>query len=170
MDVYALGDPRTQQIHYIGVTKNVYRRYAQHLNDEIYANDGKNAWMEGIKKAGTVPTLAILESNVAGSKAREREQYWIQYYLDQGAPLSNIQHGSPKRIDSEENLQSYITASVASDILSTKLGRTVSPDYIRKIRGVRSIRIHNTSKLYLKADIEAVNIRKRQKPEQKLIC
>lgn len=30
--VYALGDPRTGKIRYIGIAQDVYRRYAQHLN------------------------------------------------------------------------------------------------------------------------------------------
>jgi len=91
MYIYALGDPRTQEIHYIGIAKDVYKRYAQHLN-RPHANKDKNAWMAEIKAAGVVPTLAILESNVDEITIYEREKYWIQYYLSQGAPLTNRTH------------------------------------------------------------------------------
>ena len=94
--VYALGDPRTGEVHYIGISQDVYRRYAQHLNHP-HINNVKNTWMEEIKQAGIVPTLAILETSVDDTIIHEREKHWIQHYLALGAPLSNIMHGSVLR-------------------------------------------------------------------------
>jgi excisionase family DNA binding protein len=93
MYVYALGDPRTQQIRYIGIAKDVFKRYAQHLNYP-HPNDAKNAWMTEVKRAGIVPTLAILESGIEEDVVYEREKYWIQYYLALNAPLTNIIHNT----------------------------------------------------------------------------
>lgn len=86
--VYALGDPRTNEIRYIGIAQDVYKRYAQHLNNP-HANNIKNSWMDALKNAGLVPTLTILEADIDEAMARFREDYWIQYHLDQGAPLTN---------------------------------------------------------------------------------
>jgi hypothetical protein len=93
MYVYALGDPRTQQIRYVGIARDVYKRYAQHLNYP-HANDAKNTWMTEIKRAGIVPTLAILESDVDENDIYEREKHWIRHYQDHGASLTNIKHGT----------------------------------------------------------------------------
>jgi DNA-binding Xre family transcriptional regulator len=87
--VYALGDPRTNKVHYIGIAKDVYKRYIQHLNNP-YINSAKNDWMNEIKHRGLVPTLTILESNVDEKEIFDRENFWIQHYLNQGAPLTNI--------------------------------------------------------------------------------
>lgn len=86
--VYALGDPRTNEIRYIGIAHDVHKRYAQHLNSPHH-NPAKNAWMKAIKNAGLVPSLIILEADVDENMLRTRENYWIQHYLDQGEPLTN---------------------------------------------------------------------------------
>ncbi|GAC1468915.1 MAG: hypothetical protein PVS3B3_24870 [Ktedonobacteraceae bacterium] len=87
--VYALGDPRTNEIRYIGIAKDVFKRYAAHLN-RPHTNDVKNAWMEDVKMAGIVPTLTVLETNLDEAAIYKREAYWIQHYLKLGAPLTNI--------------------------------------------------------------------------------
>lgn len=94
--VYALGDPRTDQIRYIGSAKDVYKRYAQHLNNP-HVNDIKNTWIDDLKKANISPTLTILESDISETAIFEREKYWIQYYFAQGAPLTNIACVRPRR-------------------------------------------------------------------------
>jgi hypothetical protein len=91
--VYALSDPRTNEVHYVGRTKQVKRRYTEHLK-RAHHNEIKEAWMKELKEVGMVPTLVILESNIDESLICERENHWIQYYLDQGAPLTNI-NGTP---------------------------------------------------------------------------
>lgn len=91
LSVYALGDPRTNEIRYIGIARDVYKRYAQHLN-RPHPNEAKNAWMDEIKQAGVVPTLAILETDIDATGIYEREKHWIQHYLELGAPLTNIVH------------------------------------------------------------------------------
>jgi len=87
--VYALGDPRTNEIRYIGIAQDVYKRYAQHLNHP-HPNETKNAWMQELKQSGAIPTLTILESDVEEDLIYKREQYWIQHYLNIGEPLTNI--------------------------------------------------------------------------------
>jgi hypothetical protein len=58
-------------------------------------------------------------------------------------------------------LTSYVPASVAASILSKKLGRQIRPDYIRKLKNVRTHTVNATSKLYCEEDIQNVTIRKR---------
>lgn len=86
--VYALGDPRTGAICYIGQAQNVYRRFAQHINSP-HPNKLKNTWMDEIKSAGMVPTLTILETDIDQAHILERETFWINHYQAQGANLLN---------------------------------------------------------------------------------
>jgi len=89
--VYALGDPRTNQIRYIGTAKDVYKRYAAHLNHP-HTNKVKNAWMDEIKQCGMIPTLTVLESNIEDTQIDVRERFWIQHYLALKMPLTNVQN------------------------------------------------------------------------------
>jgi hypothetical protein len=61
-----------------------------------------------------------------------------------------------------EPLTSYISASEAADLLSKKLGRRIRPDYIRKLKGVRTHKVNATSKLYHRDDILAANVKKKE--------
>ena len=60
--IYALIDPRNQDIRYVGKSAEhlVYKRYYQHYG--CYGlNHHKNAWIKGLRKAGLRPSLFILE-------------------------------------------------------------------------------------------------------------
>jgi dissimilatory sulfite reductase (desulfoviridin) alpha/beta subunit len=58
-------------------------------------------------------------------------------------------------------LEDYISSTEAASILSEKYGRFISPDYVRKLRNVRSHKANGKCHLYHRSDIEAVVIRKR---------
>jgi len=60
-----------------------------------------------------------------------------------------------------QSLSDYITAKHAAQILSLKHGRIIKPSYVHKLKKVRCVKLDATSKLYHKADIEAVTIRQR---------
>jgi len=60
-----------------------------------------------------------------------------------------------------ERLEDYISAKDAADILSKKLGRKIDPDYIRRVKNIRFVKVNATTKLYHKGDIQASSIRKR---------
>jgi hypothetical protein len=58
-------------------------------------------------------------------------------------------------------LEDYISSVEAAEILSEKLGRPVDPDYIRRLKNVRSHKANGKCYLYHRSDIEAVTIRRR---------
>lgn len=166
MDVYALSDPRTRQVRYVGMAKNAYRRYAQHLN-EPHTNEYKNAWMDEIMKAGTAPLLTILESCVEESAIREREKYWIQHYLRQGVPLTNIHHAPVILADEEDKiLEDWIPCSQAAHLLSKKMGFPIEPRAIRQLarRKKQPVRTQSLGyhQLYNRDDILAAVVRQKR--------
>lgn len=67
-------------------------------------------------------------------------------------------------------LSDFISAGEAAQLLSTKLGRPVNGKYIRKLSKSKrqSIRIEHMGNriLYNRQDIEAVTIRKRERPNE----
>ncbi len=88
--VYALTDPRTDAVAYVGITSNTATwRFKQHLKCDG-VNKGKDAWIQQLRNEGLRPILQVLETVEAASIAREREQYWIGYYAAQQEPLRNI--------------------------------------------------------------------------------
>jgi DNA-binding XRE family transcriptional regulator len=93
--IYALLDPRDSTIRYVGMSRNAQRRLFQHLLGDS-RNEEKNGWIRELLDGGFYPTLYILEevesqrADVdAYSLACERERYWINAYLQSGAPLLN---------------------------------------------------------------------------------
>lgn len=90
-DIYALIDPLSHMIRYIGVTKHIKLRFRQHLycNDSNDSNHRKNAWIRGLQAKGLRPELAIIEHVEGKYYAKRREDYWIAYYRDLGMPLTN---------------------------------------------------------------------------------
>lgn len=73
--IYALHDPRTDEIRYIGGTKNPDSRVAQHMNSR--GSSPKNRWFRELRSLGLEPILRVLE--VADEATwRRREQYWIR--------------------------------------------------------------------------------------------
>ncbi|SRR6266516_299812 len=104
--VYSLVDPRSQAARYVGITDDVYKRFAQHLQC-TENNLDKNEWIQGLKDEDLMLILCTLEVIETVEEAREREQHWIHYYLRQGAKLLNIDIA---RSFSYEDFQSFFEA------------------------------------------------------------
>ncbi len=87
MYVYGLGDPRTGQICYVGITSNLYQRYAQHLLHSH--NKGNIELIDELRVLDILPTLVALEKDVDEAIIYERERYWIEHYSQDEATLTN---------------------------------------------------------------------------------
>lgn len=87
--VYALIDPRDSQVRYIGIARDVFKRYAQHINYP-HKNAENIEWINDLKASGTAPLLKVIETNISDKDIYEREKYWITHYIKSGAALTNI--------------------------------------------------------------------------------
>jgi DNA-binding XRE family transcriptional regulator len=89
--VDALIDPRDGTVRYVGVSKEVQTRLAQHIRE---TQNAKREWLSELKESGLSPEVEILETiEMEGdidTSSLEREQYWINALLQSGAPLTNI--------------------------------------------------------------------------------
>src|SRR5487761_1096917 len=87
--IYTLIDPRDQTVRYVGITYDVYQRMRQHSRQEGN-NKGKKARVRGFEELQNIFIMHSLEQVRTIEEALEREIYWIQHYLQQGAHLTNI--------------------------------------------------------------------------------
>lgn len=88
--IYALCDPRTLEVRYVGKADDPYRRYCQHLIDKYPCH--KNRWISSILLIGLNPILQILEQ-CDDSIWQERERNWIAFENKIGCRLTNETSG-----------------------------------------------------------------------------
>jgi hypothetical protein len=88
--IYKLIDPITNEIRYIGKTKNILsKRYNEHMSR---AKKGHNShvyyWISNLLKDSLKPIIELVEE-CTENNWEEREKYWISFYPN----LTNISKG-----------------------------------------------------------------------------
>lgn len=88
--VYALCDPTTQEIKYIGVTHStLYQRLCEHLSDVKREFTPKSSWIKGLLIEGSKPIIKPLcDGN--GGDWKSQELAYIEKYRAIGG-LLNVQ-------------------------------------------------------------------------------
>jgi hypothetical protein len=95
---------------YIGLSRNVAARYAQHLACLEESQEEKNAWVRGVLAQGRKPLLWILQDDIETiEEGRAREQYYIRYAISQGAKLFNkqITYTPEERVKAHQERAAY---------------------------------------------------------------
>lgn len=88
--IYALIDPRSEEIKYVGKTNNIKKRIREHIRDE--ENNLKYAWIKSLKKINLEPGVLILEeTNV--DESNFWEIFWISQCKSWGFELKNMTNG-----------------------------------------------------------------------------
>lgn len=90
VSIYALVDPRSDEVRYIGKAVDPERRLRSHLapSQLDHSRSHKNSWLKGLLSEGLRPVLQILET-VDDVDANEAERNWIAAYRWLGARLTN---------------------------------------------------------------------------------
>jgi len=162
--IYELVDPQTDVPRYVGMTKNPRKRYSGHMNGKTDGGE-KYEWIRHLQEKQIQPKMRILETVSDLEHAKEREKYWIQYYVNSGIKLVNIQLNetaikSPKEIKerkvvlielTEEERKIYYTESEVREILN--IDHNMLSFFIKK----RAIK-HKKMGYYLKSDIDKFNV------------
>ncbi len=75
--IYALVDPRTDAVRYIGASQKPRKRVmaAKHTKGKH-----KRAWVAELEALGQKPVLRIIEAVSSGDDWEERERHWITQY------------------------------------------------------------------------------------------
>jgi group I intron endonuclease len=121
--IYALIDPTTNEMHYIGKSKHPKRRLTDHMSLSQPQNEALIGWLRTLKESGLRPTLQILEE-VPSDQWQDRECYWIAYYREHNAPLTNIDAGG---------LHSPLSSSTKAKLRDANLGKDRGPEFSAKM-------------------------------------
>jgi len=97
--VYALIDPRNNEIRYVGMSTNGLVRPKKHLMPSSYNNKNKKHyhvynWIRKLISLNLKPEIKVLES-CSKENLYKREQYYILNYKEIGCNLTNKVDGGP---------------------------------------------------------------------------
>jgi len=88
--------------------------------------NGKRAWLFDLKQQGLQPDIEILETVTSDQDvialALEREEYWIQRFLDAGARLTNVMGNPQARHANIQEDEEGLTAKEACEYLGISRG------------------------------------------------
>lgn len=146
--IYALADPRTSEVRYVGATNNPRRRYTDHLNENNRKEVYKHRWISGLRGIGMRPRMLILEEG-KGSRV-EPERWWIDYFRKQGARLTNLTiggEGAPgynppsetrQRMSRSAKARQKPSAETRERIGAALRGRKRTPEVVAKAAAART--------------------------------
>lgn len=90
--IYALIDPRDNQVRYIGKSNDAKKRYKNHFNSSRDKNTHKRNWINSVRRDGFKPELLILDE-VPINKWQWWETFYISLYKTYGFKLVNYTRG-----------------------------------------------------------------------------
>lgn len=132
ISIYALKDPRTDKIRYVGKTnQSLKARISAHFMDKCKCL--RTQWMSELKSLGLRPVFIILESLEAGTPWQDREIYWIAKMRSIGADLTNSTSGG----EGVPNLPK----ETRERMRKTWLGRKHTPESIMELKKARALRV-----------------------------
>ena len=89
--IYALFDPMTCEIRYIGQTvASLSDRLRIHIRDKHVSH--KQRWISKLRQKGYTPTIECVQELPIEAWS-EAERYWISYFKQLGCPLTNETKG-----------------------------------------------------------------------------
>lgn len=96
--IYALQDPITFEIRYIGKSMSGLDRPKSHNNlNQLQAKSYKNNWVKSLISNGYKPIIKIIQYIINPIELDEAEIYWISYFKNLGCPLTNSTLGGKGR-------------------------------------------------------------------------
>lgn len=133
--IYALTEPGTTIVKYVGKTDRPAKRLRDHVQPSALAvKCRRTSWLRGLLNKGQMPGMAILEV-VPVSTWKTRECYWIAFYRALGVRLVNTAEGGSGGMRSE-----WITDQMRANMSASKVGIKRSEESVRKqaetLRGI----------------------------------
>lgn len=123
--IYALIDPESEEIRYIGKSIRPEQRLQNHIN-EPPTNCHRSHWIQSLKVRGLRPELIIIEEIRGAWPWQESERYWIKRCLAAGMRLTNNTSGGDGVSD--------LPPETREKMRKTWLGRKHKPESVEKIR------------------------------------
>ena len=89
--IYGVIDPRSQELRYVGRTRNLPHRIKTHCKDRSDSTH-RTRWFNSLRKAQVKPDFFIIEETTVEA-CSEAERFWIAYFRSIGARLVNCAEG-----------------------------------------------------------------------------
>ena len=91
ISIYTLKDPSTNKVRYVGQTNDPKRRLSRHINNSRAFKDKRHIsnWIRSLTSIPIMEIIEVCEYSIRNS----RENYWIDYYKNQGCDLCNSSNG-----------------------------------------------------------------------------
>lgn len=130
--IYALLDPDTNEVRYIGKTNNLAKRMRGHCGQDLKRASYKSRWIKKLIASGKKPKITVIEE-CAENNWQVSEKHWIAYYRSIGARLTNQldggQGGDTARFRTVETFTSdgegFIFTARITTVAISLLNRTV---------------------------------------------
>lgn len=90
--IYALRDPETDEVRYVGASTAPINRFRDHYASRHQAVSPTGKWVADLAERGFRPGFMIIEE-VAGENWGDRECFWIEHYRERGDRLTNQSTG-----------------------------------------------------------------------------
>lgn len=92
--IYALIDPISREVRYVGKTVDIRGRFMRHLTD-LKSNRRKSEWITALRALSLKPEIKIIETDEDGPGYGwpEAERFWIAFFKSAGANLYNLDNG-----------------------------------------------------------------------------
>ncbi len=113
--VYALLDPRTDRVRYVGYSYDPWERlhgHHGHVQDMSRSVTHKNNWLRGLIDAGYEPRMVVIDRCLGPEDAKSSEVSWIEFYRSIGEPLTNMTVGGDGLSVVSPEIRSKISASL----------------------------------------------------------
>ena len=162
--VYALTDPRSGEIRYIGKSSSGVARPQYHLSPAHIRRETtrKARWLQSLLALGLRAQIEVVEECGSVDHANEAERFWISQFRALGFRLTNLTDGgdgAPGRIMTDEHKKKIgLTAigntrmlgkkmsesareKIARSAMGNKRGAKLSAEEVEQIRRLRSLRV-----------------------------
>lgn len=147
--IYALCDPDTGDIRYVGKTNNLALRLRSHQNERRETR--KCQWLKSLKRSGRLPLIRILEI-VGEENWEDKERFWIAELRSYGVDLTNHTEGGDgvsgiddearrrlsaqmrKRMSDPAFRAKVFTEERSAKISEALSGKKKAPEHVAKLR------------------------------------
>jgi hypothetical protein len=130
--IYALIDPRSGDVRYIGKSTSGLIRPKEHLQPKRTAkNRTRNGnWVKHLLDNGLRPIIRILECKESPEELYELEKYYVKKMKEDGAKLNNHTEGGEGLFGKKHSLETKIKCSLAHGGMGPEAEKMVCELYV----------------------------------------